>query len=483
MNLLDRVFSNSGFRGPVLTLLSGAGIILVIGYFAQGVITRLYVPDELGIARYFVSVMSAVAAIASLRYEDALMLPEKDKDAADLVWVSMLTLACTVIFTAVAAFWRYEIANLIKFPEIAPYLPLVPAALLLMRTGKIAEFWLLRKRAFRKISAVHVTLTAAMTSSRIGAGAPPFNANEAGHIGGFLIGHLVATATVVTMVIRRHMHVLVKSCRWHRIKAAAYRYRRFALFSTPAAAISTIVALLPIFLIPVFIQPSEAELGLYGQAFGAIIIPMSFISRSLAHVFFVNAAEAHLQGKLDQVTTDVHRRLIMVIMFPLLALLLGGPDCFEIWQGADYRMSGVYIRYIGAWLFLSQVVSPLTRIFDVTENQRLDFALGALTLVALTAALILGGRTGSMTILLLALGITGMSVKVVQIITLLYLARVRAATALRAYWDFLLLSLPGLGLIGIALMWQQPWVTIVGMVCGAAVYAGLVVWREKLYKF
>ena len=483
MKLLDRVFSNSGFRGPVLTLLSGAGVVFVIMFFAQGVITRLYTTEEIGIGKYFVSVITVVAAVASLRYEDALMLPEKDEDGAVLVWVSMFVLACTVILTAIASLWSSEIATLFQFPEVAPYLPLVPVALLLMRTGKVAEFWLVRMRAFRRISAVHITLTSAMTGSRVTAGAPPFNLDERGHVGGFLFGHLVATTTVVTMVVRRHLRVMVQSCRWHRIKAAARRYRRFALFSTPAATISTLVASMPPFVIPFFILDKEAQLGLYSMAFAAITIPISFISRSVAHVFFVNAAEAHLQGNLGQVTTIVHRRLIMVITFPLLALLLGGPDCFEIWMGTEFRQSGSYARYIGGWLFLSAVVSPLTRVFDVTENQRLDFALGLLMLVSLTTALVLGGQNGSMVTLLAATGLTGLCVRGVQLATLLYLAGVRAAAALRAYWDFLLLSLPGLGVIGIALMWQQPLITTIGMVCGGAVYVGMVVWREKLYQF
>ncbi|MDE2731118.1 MAG: oligosaccharide flippase family protein [Bacteroidota bacterium] len=484
MKFLDRVFSNTGFRGPLLTLLSGAGVVFIIAYFAQGVITRLYLPEEIGIGKYFVQVVAAVAAVASLRYEDALMLPEKDKDAAVLVWVSMLVLVCTVLLTAIGALWRHEIAAFIRLPGIAPYLVWVPVALLLMRTGKVAEFWLVRKRAFRRISAVHITLTSAMTGTRVLVGAPPFNANEAGHIGGFVLGHLVATTAAVTIVFRRHLRVMVQSCRWHRIKAAARRYRRFALYSTPAAAISTLVATLPLFLIPVFIVlDTKVQLGLYAQAFAAITVPMGFISRSVAHAFFVNAAEAHLKGNLGQVTTMVHRHLIMVITFPLLALLLGGPDCFEIWLGSEFRASGQYVRYIGGWLFLSAVVSPLTRVFDVTENQRLDFALGLLMLIALSTALILGGRSGNMDTMLVATGLTGLGARVVQLVTLLYLARVRATGALRAYWDFVILSLPGLGLIGVALIWQQPWVTTIAMICGGTLYAALVIWREKFYRF
>ena len=156
---------------------------MVIGYLALGVISRLYLPAEIGIGKYFVTMLTLVGAVASLRYEDALMLPRKDEDAAVLIWLSAAVMLLTAVLLTVLAIWSTEIARFLDFPAIAPYLPLVPLTLVCMRSGKIAEFWLVRKRAFRHISAGHVNLTAAMVVGRIGAGAPPINANEAGHIG------------------------------------------------------------------------------------------------------------------------------------------------------------------------------------------------------------------------------------------------------------------------------------------------------------
>ena len=142
MKSLSRLFSTEGLSGPVLTLLSASGIVMIIGYLALGVITRLYLPAELGIGKYFVTIMSLIGAVASLRYEDALMLPKEDRDAAVLIWLSgAAMLLCAAVLT-VLSFWSTEIANLLDFPAIAPYLPLVPLTLICMRSGKIAEFWL-----------------------------------------------------------------------------------------------------------------------------------------------------------------------------------------------------------------------------------------------------------------------------------------------------------------------------------------------------
>ena len=484
MKKLSRLFSTDGLSGPIVTLLSASGVVMVIGYLAIGVITRLYLPEELGIGKYFVTIMGLVGAVASLRYEDALMLPRDDRDAAVLIWLSGAAMLLSAAVLTVLSFWSTEIADLLKLPEIAPYLPLVPLTLICMRSGKIAEFWLVRKRAFRHISAGHVGLTLAMVTGRIGAGSPPIHANEAGHIGGFIFGHVVSSTLLIWMALRRSATAIGSALSWTRMIQAAIRYRRFALFSTPSAMIGAITGYLPVLLIPFFFDTVTAKdtLGFYGAAFGAIAIPISYVGRSVAHPFFVSAAEAQLSGTLAAITSLVHRRLIMIGIFPVLAVMLAGPDFFELWQGVPFRQAGIFATYIAAWLVLGSIVSPLTRVYDVTESQRLDFLMALILLVCLSSALILGGRSGSVDTMLIAAGIAGAIVRGIQLFVILRLAGVSWRECIAPYWDFLLLSLPGLALIIAALQLDNKWGTTGALVLSAACYFGLAIWKERLFR-
>ncbi len=484
MKSLKSLFSSEGLTGPTLTLLSGAGVVMVIGYLSLGVITRLYLPSELGIGKYFVTVMALVGAIASLRYEDALMLPKKDEDAAVLIWLSSAVMLFSAAILAILSIWSTEIAALLDFPAIAPYLPLVPIALIAMRSGKIAEFWLVRKRAFKHISAGHVSLTAAMVTGRIGVGLPPISANEAGHIGGFIFGHIVSSGLFIWIALRRSAAAIQKACSWRRMVQAAVRYRRFALFSTPSSMIGALMGHLVVLLIPFFFGAavSEDTIGFYGIAFAAIGIPISYVSRSVAHPFFVSAAEAQLIGNLASISSIVHRRLIMVGLFPVLAVLLAGPDFFEIWLGGRHRQTGIYATYIAPWLVLGSTVSPLTRVYDVTERQRLDFIMALLLLVCLSAALILGGLTGDIDTMLIAGGVVGALVRAIQLFVILQLAGVPLKERLAPYRDFFLLSLPGLAMIAVALYLGNKWITTGTLVLSALCYFGLTIWKEKLFR-
>ncbi len=475
---LSRLFSPQGFRGPVLTLLSGTTVVLALAYLAQPLLTRLYTPAAFGLSDYFVALTAVLASFASLRYEDALMLPEDDEEAGGVFWLALAVLCVFVGLIGVAMIWRREIAALTGLPALAPWLLLVPPTLLAMRTARIFEAWLIRARRFRNVTAGQVSNALVTVSGRVGAGLPPVDAGVGGLIGGFFAGHAASMLVLGRFVLGQGARVLAGAFRWSQIRRAARRYRRFPLFSTPSTLLATLVGRLPVLLLPLFFD--AAVLGLFGRAFAVLGVPLSLIGGAIAQVFFVHAAEAHRDDRLPEVTRTVHRRLVMLGLFPTLALLVAGPDVFEVVFGAAWREAGRFVQYIGPWLFLASVASPLTRLFDVLERQRLDFLTSLLMFVALAAAMLVGGRTGEVTTTLLLVGVAGAAVRVVHLAVLLRLAGVSYGAALPAYGRYLVFSLPGLLLLGGALLLHRPWLTTLAAVLAGAVYAGLVLWQDRL---
>ena len=65
-------------RGPVLTLLSGGAAAFLIGYVAKLVLLRLYDPADFGVYEFVVAIVGILIPVASLRYEDAIVLPKSD---------------------------------------------------------------------------------------------------------------------------------------------------------------------------------------------------------------------------------------------------------------------------------------------------------------------------------------------------------------------------------------------------------------------
>ena len=174
-SFLTALFFTKGFRSSVLTLLSGASMAIMLANLASPILTRLYTPSEFGVAEFFLALITVIAPIASLRYEDALMQPPTDEEAAPVIGLSVVLLGVSVVLSGLFVLFRYEIADFFGEPALAPWLWLVPISLVFFRLGKLTEFWLTRLKRFRPISAGQVTHTSTMVSFRIGAGLPVFN--------------------------------------------------------------------------------------------------------------------------------------------------------------------------------------------------------------------------------------------------------------------------------------------------------------------
>src|SRR3990172_1558670 len=78
-------FPVSAFTSNVLKLVGGTTLAQGVNAIAAPVLTRIYSPHDFGIAAVFISIVSLLAVIACLRYEYAIVLPERDEDAVNVV--------------------------------------------------------------------------------------------------------------------------------------------------------------------------------------------------------------------------------------------------------------------------------------------------------------------------------------------------------------------------------------------------------------
>ena len=101
---LKRIFEGrSSFASDVLKLAGGTAIAQILSILASPIITRMYGPEAFGLSALFASITGIVAVVACLRYELAIMLPEKDEDAANLLALGLTMLPFKLsIFTKIA---------------------------------------------------------------------------------------------------------------------------------------------------------------------------------------------------------------------------------------------------------------------------------------------------------------------------------------------------------------------------------------------
>lgn len=464
---------NSGLRGPILKLLSGTGYAFIVGYVAKIALLRLYPVEAFGMFSFIFSIVIVFLPIVSLRYEDALMLPESRRDGAHAFLLAVISV---VVLSSVL--WLFlplkgVIGSLYDSVEVVEWLWTIPLILLVAKLSKISELWLSRQEMFGRISVGQVANTSALVSVRIGAGL--FTNSPGGLILGFISGHIAAL-----LFFARHLRTTLTAAFDGRISVdrilfIAKRYRRFPAFTMPAAALSGIASQMPALLLLFYFDLTV--LGHYSQAYSVLFIPLSLLGQAIAQVFFVRAVEARRNGTLADITDTIHDRLVLLALFPIIAIAIGGPDIFEFLFGEKWRIAGLMTRYIAPWVLFTAAASPLTRLFDVLERQRLELAISSVMFVVMTAALVVGGSRSDLWLTMILLAAGGSLVRIWQIGHLLHLAGVSSGRMLRPYLKYGLFVVPPAVLIGAAAAWSTPLVVTVSAALGGLVYFGIVLWR------
>jgi len=379
----------TSFAGDVMKLVSGTTIAQLIGILASPILTRLYAPEAFGALALFTSITSILGVIACLRYELAIMLPESDEDAANLLGVSLLSALLIALLTVPVIWWgRDLLLGWLNAPELAPYLWMVPPFVFLTGVFLALNYWNSRTKRFGRLSIARVSRSVATTSTQLGFGFAGY-ATGGTMIGASVGGHTLATAVLGGQIWRDDRKLFLRSINWRGMLTGIERHRKFPLYGTWSSLLNTVSWQLPAFLLAAFFSPTVV--GYYALGFRILQMPMNLIGNSIGQVFYQRAAEAKVQGTLTETVETTLRALIAIGVFPLLVLSVLGRDLFGIIFGPQWAMAGVYVQILSPWAVVWFVSSPLSTIIIVRGRQDLEFKLSVLSFVGRLSALVAGG--------------------------------------------------------------------------------------------
>lgn len=402
---LKNLIKGRSFFSNVIKLMTGAVIAQSIGILIMPILTRLYTPEGFGILALYVSIVTILGTVACGRYELAIMLPKADQDASSLFWLSTaITLTISIMAFLAVVFMGKAVGYWLKAPGIIPFLWLVPFSVLGIGSYLSLNYWSSRKKMFGRLSVSRVIQSSSNQGTKLAASVIT-SGNAGGLVAGKVLSDIVTSMVLSFQVFRDDMQILKQGLNWEGIKEAARRYRKFPLFDSWSALLNVVSRNLPPFLLAFFFNP--AVVGFFAVGHRMLSLPMSILGQSVSQVYFQKASEAKRKGNLAQVTKAVFRWLVVLGLFPILALMIAGPELFSVIFGHQWREAGVYVSVLSPWFFFSFVSSPLSNIFRVLEKQQ-DLLLFNTTLFILTlVALVIGGMTGDALYAILLLGVTG----------------------------------------------------------------------------
>ena len=363
----------AGFLRSVAMLVGGTAAAQVIWFAATPVLTRLYSAADFSVFGAFIALMSMLSIVACLGYDNAVVVPEKDEDAASVLVLALLLASCVAAATALgwlAISWTSPVLVERAFGDLAPYAWSLAPVVLLAAAFSAVQFWASRRKQFASVARVRVVQAAAGVGTQVGAGLAGMS--PIGLIAGQGVNFLLG-AGLLGGGMRAELRALAASVRPSALRAVAWRYRDFALMTTPALLANSAAVQVPVLVVAG--AGMAAEAGFLFLAMRVMQAPLATIGAAVSQVYYTEAPQAWRDGRLPQLTHDVLRRLSQVGLGPLLFAGIVGRPAFEIVFGAGWGRAGEIVAWMVPWLALQLLASPISMLLYALERQRIDLWL------------------------------------------------------------------------------------------------------------
>jgi O-antigen/teichoic acid export membrane protein len=129
---LKAALSGSRFLRDVGVLTGGTVLAQGLAVIALPILTQLYSPSDFNRLAVYSSLIGLMGVAASLRFNVAVALPERDENAMDLLRLAMLSSSALAVLVGIVVFLMPDRAlDLLGNPGFEPYLWMVPVGLFL----------------------------------------------------------------------------------------------------------------------------------------------------------------------------------------------------------------------------------------------------------------------------------------------------------------------------------------------------------------
>ncbi|RZS85978.1 lipopolysaccharide biosynthesis protein [Pigmentiphaga kullae] len=372
----------SSYRRNVLTLMSGSAIAQALPIAASPILTRLYTPDDFGLAALFLAIAAVAASVANGRYELAIGLPESDEDAINIAALgAALAVIVSALFLVIVVFFGKWLAVLLQAESIAPWLYLIPVSVLLTGIFNVLNYTNNRIGKFKDIAAANLYKSLFSTATQLGLGL--VTRGSAGLITGGMIGQLTSNLKLYRNA-KKHFDFGAITCA--RAVSLGRRYQSFPKYSMWSGFFNTSATNAINFLMPMVFGLST--LGFYNMAMRILGTPATLISSAFGQVFLREATlEKQKTGYARTAFNKTVKRLTLIGAPIFIAAFFLSEPLFSLVFGEQWRIAGTYAAIMSPLLFIRFVVSSLTVMNVVFEKNHIGF-YWQLILVLLSVGLV-----------------------------------------------------------------------------------------------
>lgn len=381
---------HSRFLKNISIVMAGTGVAQGIGFATAPIISRLFSPADFGALGSFNAVLSVVAAFVTLQYSQALMLPDRDEDAANVFAASLVSVCIVSLASLLAAYLFSDwLLGLLKAPPQSTWLLwFLPFCIFIAGMSQSLQAWCIRRKAFTKTAVSQVVRTGSASVLQIASGL--LGHGGAGLITSSTVGCGIASAGLLRQVLAIDKALLKGAFDWRQVGKQAGEYRDFPIYSATQHTMNAMSQGLPILLLAHFY--GLAVSGAYAFGLRLLHVPMGFVLTALRQVLFQKACEMHNQGEcLSILFLKTTAGLVVASLLPGIVLFVWAPDIFSGVFGGEWREAGIFARWLTLWLSVAFCNVPANLFARILRQQKGLFLYECIVLLSRSGILLIGG--------------------------------------------------------------------------------------------
>ena len=346
--------------------MTGTTIAQAIPIAISPILTRIYTPEDFGIFALYIGIVSFIAIVATARYEMAIVLPKSEKEAMNILALSILiTLSIVFVITFIILFFKETILNTLNADSLGNILYLVPLSILLAGLAQSFNYWSNRKEYFKNMSNAQIS-----QSISIGVFQPllKYIGINSGLILGNIVGRIVSVFVLIHKFIKNDRTSL-QYVKKEVIIEQMIKYKDFPLvnslhaFSDIARNSGSVMFISSFF--------GTTVLGFYSLSLRVLQVPIGIIGSALGQVLYKKFSSLHNDNQpLYPYVKSIMIKLVLIAL-PIFGILFFiAPDLFAFVFGEKWRVAGEYSRILIPYLFMNFLISPISNIVIVLEKQK-----------------------------------------------------------------------------------------------------------------
>ena len=408
-SMLGKINLNYLFLKNVFTLVSGSVAAQAITILALPVLTRLWSPKDFGLFASYVAIVSILEVLFMGRFDMALMLPKKNKDALNVMLLGFyLSIIFVILFYLLFIFQFFF--KIIPFINFQLWFFIIPLGSFIYSSYSLMIAWNNRSKKYKIMSHNRIIQSGSVSLSQI------FFAFNQKFSFGLIYADLLGRFLALTLIIKNSnffyynlkINLLEK-------KKLFNRYKNFFYIQAPSSLINVCSNNLAFLILPIIFSPKIA--GLYFLVYRILLNPSSLISNSILEVFKNRVQDDFLKkGSCRSIFIKTTLSLFMIGIIPTVIIIFFATDFFTFFFGNNWLEAGKYAEILAPLILIRFISSPISYILVFREKLFIILILQLLFLILNIFSLYYASISMSVELAIWSLMISGMVFYVLQII-------------------------------------------------------------------